>query len=37
MLGVMHTKNFPSIGPGSANFAFDDVWEKRRVHVLGAP
>jgi len=39
MLGVMHAKNFPvKWAEGSANFAFDDVWEKRRVHVLeGTP
>jgi hypothetical protein len=39
MLGVMHAQNFPvKWAEGSANFAFDDVWEKRKVWVLeGTP
>jgi hypothetical protein len=35
MLGVMHAQNFPAKwAAGSANFAFDEVWEKRNVWVL---
>jgi Protein of unknown function (DUF1329) len=34
-LGVMHAENFPvKWAAGSANFAFDDVWEKRKVYVV---
>ena len=36
-LGVMHAQNFPvKWADGSANFAFDDVWEKRKVYVVEA-
>ncbi len=35
MLGVFHAENYPvKWAPGGADFAFDDVWEKRRVHVI---
>jgi hypothetical protein len=35
MLGVYHAKNFPvKWAPGSANFAFDEVWEPRDVWVV---
>jgi len=35
MLGVMHAQNFPAKwAAGSANFAFDEVWEKRKVWVV---
>jgi len=35
MLGVMHAENYPvKWAPGGANFAFDDVWEKRKVWVV---
>ncbi len=39
MLGVMHAQHFPvKWADGSANFAFDDVWEKRKVYVVeGTP
>jgi len=39
MLGVMHAQNFPvKWAAGSANFAFDDVWEPRKVWVIeGTP
>jgi hypothetical protein len=35
MLGVMHAEQYPvKWAPGGADFAFDDVWEKRPVHVI---
>jgi len=35
MIGVMHAENYPvKWAPGGANFAFDDVWEKRKVWVV---
>ena len=35
MLGCWHAQNYPvKWGSGGADFAFDDVWEKRRVHVI---
>ena len=35
MLGCIHAENFPvKWGEGSADFAFDDVWEKRNVWVV---
>jgi hypothetical protein len=35
MLGCMHAENYPvKWAPGAADWAFDDVWEKRRVHVV---
>ncbi|MEO8606148.1 MAG: DUF1329 domain-containing protein [bacterium] len=35
VLAPMHGKHFPVVwGGGSADFAFDDVWEKRRVYVI---
>jgi Protein of unknown function (DUF1329) len=35
MLGIMHAKNFPvKWADGGANFAFDDVWEPRKVYVI---
>jgi hypothetical protein len=35
VLGVMHAKNYPvKWGDGSADFMFDDVWEKRNVYVI---
>ncbi len=35
MLGVIHAESFPAKwASGGADFAFDDVWEKRRVHVV---
>jgi hypothetical protein len=35
MLGVYHGENYPvKWAPGAADWAFDDVWEKRRVHVI---
>jgi hypothetical protein len=35
MLGCMHAENYPvKWAAGAANWAFDDVWEKRRVHVI---
>ncbi len=39
MLGVFHAQHFPvKWAEGSANFAFDDVWEKRQVWVIeGTP
>ena len=39
MLGVMHGQNFPvKWAAGGANFAFDDVWEPRKVYVVeGTP
>lgn len=39
MLGVMHAQNYPvKWAAGSANFAFDDVWEPRKVWVVeGTP
>ena len=39
MLGVMHAQNYPvKWAAGGANFAFDDVWEKRKVYVVeGTP
>ncbi|MFM7140988.1 MAG: DUF1329 domain-containing protein [Alphaproteobacteria bacterium] len=39
MLGVFHAQNLPvKWAAGSANFAFDDVWEPRKVYVIeGTP
>ncbi|MEW6268136.1 MAG: DUF1329 domain-containing protein [Thermodesulfobacteriota bacterium] len=35
MLGVMHAENFPvKWAPGGGNFAFDDVWELRKVWII---
>jgi Protein of unknown function (DUF1329) len=35
MLGCWHAQNYPvKWAPGGADFAFDDVWEKRKVHVV---
>jgi hypothetical protein len=35
MLGVMHAKGFPAHwATGSANFSFDETWEKRNVWVV---
>lgn len=35
LLGCMHAENFPiKWGEGSADFAFEDVWEKRKVWVV---
>src|SRR5438309_9390655 len=35
MLGCWHGENYPvKWGAGGADFAFDDVWEKRNVHVI---
>jgi hypothetical protein len=35
MLGVFHAENYPvKWAAGGADFAFDDVWEKRQVHVV---
>ena len=35
MLGCWHAANYPvKWGTGGADFAFDDGWEKRRVHVV---
>jgi len=35
ILACMHAENYPiKWGQGSADFAFDDVWEKRNVYVI---
>jgi hypothetical protein len=35
MLGCWHAQNYPAKwATGGADFAFDDVWEKRKVHVV---
>ena len=35
ILACMHAQNYPvKWGDGSADFAFDDVWEKRQVYVI---
>jgi hypothetical protein len=35
MLGCWHAQNYPvKWASGGADFAFDDVWEKRKVHVV---
>jgi hypothetical protein len=35
VLGAFHTKHFPvKWAEGSADWAFDDVWEKRKVYVV---
>jgi len=35
MLGAWHGQNYPiKWGTGGSDFAFDDVWEKRKVHVV---
>jgi hypothetical protein len=35
MLGCMHAENYPvKWAAGGNDFAFDDVWEKRNVHVV---
>jgi len=35
LLGAMHAENYPvKWGEGSADFFFDDVWEKREVYVV---
>ncbi|MGH7820329.1 MAG: DUF1329 domain-containing protein [Candidatus Binatia bacterium] len=35
MLGAYHGENYPvKWGPGGADFAFDDVWEKRPTYVV---
>jgi hypothetical protein len=35
MLGVMHAENFPvKWAPGGGSFAFDDVWELRKVWIV---
>lgn len=35
ILGCFHAENYPvKWASGGADFAFDDVWEKRKVHVI---
>jgi len=35
MLGCWHGQNYPiKWAPGGSDYAFDDVWEKRKVHVV---
>jgi hypothetical protein len=35
MLGAFHAQSYPvKWGQGASDFAFDDVWEKRKVHVI---
>jgi hypothetical protein len=34
ILGVMHAKNYPVKWAQPADWAFDDVWEKRKVYVI---
>jgi hypothetical protein len=34
VLGVMHAQHLPVKWDEKADWAFDDVWEKRRVHVI---
>jgi hypothetical protein len=34
VIGVMHAKNFPVKWDPKVDWAFDDVWEKRRVYVM---
>ncbi|MGH7857309.1 MAG: DUF1329 domain-containing protein, partial [Candidatus Binatia bacterium] len=34
VLGAFHTENYPVKWAEGADWAFDDVWEKRRVHVI---
>jgi Protein of unknown function (DUF1329) len=35
MLGCFHAQNYPvKWATGGSDFAFDDVWEKRKVHVI---
>ena len=35
MLGVWHGRSYPvKWAPGGSDFAFDEVWEKRKVHVI---
>ena len=34
VLGAMHAKNYPVKWAEPANWAFDDVWEKRKVYVI---
>src|SRR5262249_22480881 len=35
MLGIMHAQHYPvKWADGSANFAFDEVWEPRKVFVI---
>jgi hypothetical protein len=34
LLGVMHAQHYPAKWHEKVDWAFDDVWEKRRVHVI---
>jgi hypothetical protein len=34
MLGVFHAENYPVKWAEGSDWAFDDVWEKRKVHVI---
>jgi hypothetical protein len=35
MLGAFHAQSYPvKWGQGGSDFAFDDVWEKRKMHVI---
>ena len=35
MLGCWHGQNYPiKWAPGGSDYAFDEVWEKRKVHVI---